>query len=229
VKWKYIKDSPTKGLQTVTMPPGRVRYLMPEERLTLLNQARPELRLVLEAALQTGARRGELCSLRWADIDMRTRMVSFPNTKNGETRSVPMTETMYRLLQSLPRPLDQKALVLPALSADAVTIGFGRLAKALSLSNLKFHDLRHDVASTLTMAGVPQRSVMEILGHKDPRMTLRYQHLSPGHLQQAMSHLNILHNGSERKALCVGEVQPSFDMEALPVPDKRSQIRENIR
>jgi integrase len=117
---------------------------------------------------------------------MRTRMVSFPHTKNGEMRSVPMTETFYRLLQSLPRPLDQKALILPALSANAVTIGFDRLAKDLSLSNLKFHDLRHDVASTLTMAGVPQRTVMEILGHKDPRMTLRYQHLSPDHLRRSL-------------------------------------------
>jgi integrase len=189
VKWRYIKQTPAKGLQSITMPPGRVRYLTPEERSALLDQARPELRLVIEAALQTGARRGELCGLRWTDIDIRTRMVSFPNTKNGEMRSVPMTDTFYRLLQSLPRPLDHKALVLPALSADAVTIGFGRLAKALSLSNLKFHDLRHDVASTLTMAGVPQRSVMEILGHKDPRMTLRYQHLSPGHLREAMTTL----------------------------------------
>ena len=171
------------------MPPGRVRYLTPEERLTLLDQARPALRLVIEAALQTGARRGELCSLRWTDIDMRTRLVSFPQSKNGERRSVPMTETLYRLLQSLPRPLDHTTLVLPTMSADAVTIGFGRLAKAFNISNLKFHDLRHDVASTLTMAGVPQRSVMEILGHKDPRMTLRYQHLTPAHLRKAMTAL----------------------------------------
>lgn len=128
-------------------------------------------------------------------------MVSFPNTKNGETRSIPMTETLHRLLQGLPRPLDQTALVLPALSADAVTIGFGRLAKALSLSNLKFHDLRHDVASTLMMAGVPQRAVMEILGHKDPRMTLRYQHLSPGHLRQAMRSLDLQHVAAQSPAM----------------------------
>ena len=56
-----------------------------------------------------------LGNLRWSDIDMRTRMVSFPHTKNGEMRSIPMTETFYKLLQSLPRPLDQKALILPAL------------------------------------------------------------------------------------------------------------------
>ena len=51
VRWRYIKDSPTKGLKTVKKPPGRVRYLTPEERNTLLIQVRPELSLVIEAAL----------------------------------------------------------------------------------------------------------------------------------------------------------------------------------
>ena len=67
---------------------------------------------------------------------------------------------------------------------------FARYVRAIGLPNLTFHDLRHDAASTLTMAGVPQRTVMAILGHKDPRMTMRYQHLSPGHLQDAMRALD---------------------------------------
>jgi integrase len=75
------------------------------------------------------------------------------------------------------------------MSQDAVSIGFRRLAKKLNLVDLRFHDLRHDVASTLTMAGVPQRTVMEILGHRDPRMTLRYQHLTPKHMKSAMDSL----------------------------------------
>jgi integrase len=191
VRWRYIKDSPAKALQNVKMPPGRVRYLSHEERAALINQARPELRLYIEAALQTGARRGELCGLRWADVDMRMRTVTFPRTKNGESRTVPMTDTLFSLLRELPRPLEQNMGVFPRLSPDAITIGFRRLVGELKLSNLKFHDLRHDVASTLTMAGVPQRTVMEILGHKDPRMTLRYQHLSPEHLVQAMNKLAV--------------------------------------
>ena len=190
VKWQYMKESPTKGLQTITTPPGRVRYLAPEERTLLIEKARPELRPYIEVALQTGARRGDLCNLRWFDVDMRARILSFPKTKNGERRNIPMTDTLYTLLQHLPRPLDAQALVLSALSANAVTIGFARLAKELGLADLKFHDLRHDVASTLTMAGVPQRTVMEILGHKDPRMTLRYQHLTPAHLREAMCTLD---------------------------------------
>jgi len=40
------------------------------------------------------------------------------------------------------------------------------------------------------MAGVPQRSIMELLGHRDPRITVRYQHLAPGHLEDAMRALD---------------------------------------
>lgn len=101
-----------------------------------------------------------------------------------------MTDSFYRLIYSLPRPLDQQTLVFKGLTPDALTIAFRRLAHDLKFENLKFHDLRHAVASTLTMAGVPQRTVMEILGHKDPRMTLQYQHLTPSHLRMAMTHLN---------------------------------------
>jgi integrase len=118
--------------------------------------------------LQTGARRGELLGLQWADLDTKARTVTFTRTKN-----------------TLPRPIDAQAHVLPAWEPAALTVAFGRVVRALGIQNLTFHDLRHDAASALTMAGVPQRTVMAILGHRDPRMTLRYQHLSTGHLRDA--------------------------------------------
>ncbi len=189
-EWKYLKETPAKNIKQIKEPPGRTRYLEPDERESLLKHARPDLRLYILSALQTGARRSELCGLRWVDLDMRARTVSFPKTKNGDQRVIPMTDELRDMLQTLPRPLDQNTRVLPDLAPDAITIAFRRLTEQLKLSNLTFHDLRHDVASTLTMAGVPQRSIMAILGHRDPRMTLRYQHLSPGHLQNAMKALD---------------------------------------
>ena len=167
VAWRYLKDTPAKGLSKVTPPPGRIRYLTPEEQAAISGSARPELQLYILAALQTGARQGELAALRWSDVDMKTRTITFEKTKNGERRVVPLTDTLRETLQAFPRPLDPQAKVLPNLSADAVTIAFHRLAEDLNISNLRFHDLRHDVASTLTMAGVSQRAIMEILGHKD--------------------------------------------------------------
>ena len=143
------------------------------------------LRPYIIGALQTGGRRGELLGLRWLDIDMKARIVTFARTKNGDARTVPMTETLRDLLLSLARPIDLQARVLPEWKPANLTVAFGRLVRSLGIKNLTFHDLRHDAASTLTMAGVPQRTVMAILGHRDPRMTLRYQHLSPEHLRDA--------------------------------------------
>jgi site-specific recombinase XerD len=64
------------------------------------------------------------------------------------------------------------------------------LVARLELKNLTFHDLRHDAASTLAMVGVPLRTISEILGHRDMRMTSRYAHLSPQHLRDAMRALD---------------------------------------
>jgi integrase len=81
-----------------------------------------------------------------------------------------------------------------------LTRSFARLVGRLGLKDLTLHDLRHDVASTLTMAGVSQRAVMEVLGHRDPRMTIRYQHLEPGHLRAAMQALEPGSGGSTLSA-----------------------------
>ena len=183
--------------------PGRVRYLTAEELDLLLNgreervrasdgrtwtvrhAAAPPLRCYIVAALQTGARRGELINLRWADVDMKARTVTFRQTKNGDARTVPMTATLRDLLQTLPRPLDPNAHVFPERDPHVLSRSFARLVQRLGLKDLKFHDLRHDAASTLTMAGVGQRAVMAMLGHRDSRMSLRYQHIAPDHLADA--------------------------------------------
>lgn len=172
-------------------PDGRVRYLTADERQALIDGANDRLRIYIVAALQTGARRAELMRLRWADVDMTTGVVTFRRTKNGRDRSVPMTDALRALFQSLPRPIAASAPVLPVYDDPHVlTRSFARLVERAGLKDVTFHDLRHDVASTLTMAGANQRTVMEVLGHRDPRMTVRYQHLEPGRLRAAMGALN---------------------------------------
>ena len=121
---------------------------------------------------------------------MKARTVTFRHTKNGHARTVPMTDTLREALAALPRPLSPEARVFPEREPKVLTRAFARLVRDLELPNLRFHDLRHDAASALTLAGVPQRAVMEILGHRDPRITMRYQHLSPDHLRDAMRALD---------------------------------------
>jgi integrase len=209
VAWGYVKANPAAKVTKAKEPGGRVRYLTPDERVALLEGAdvtvtakdgrawtihqapTAALRLYIVAALHTGARRAELVRLRWADVDMKRSTLTFRETKNGRDRTIPMTETLRRALRVLPRPLEVTEPVLPRYGHPwALTRSFTRLARRLGLVGLTFHDLRHDAASNLTAAGVPQRTIMEILGHRDPRMTVRYQHLAPGHLADAMQSLD---------------------------------------
>lgn len=184
--WRYLAASPARMVKKRKAPPGRVRFLSGEERAALLSGCDGALYPVILGALHTGARRSELLALRWTDCDFRGKIVTFWHTKNGEARTVPMTETLAACLRSLPRPLDPEARVFGEGTPDALSVAFGRLVKRLGLRDLRLHDLRHDFASTLTMAGASQRVVMALLGHKDPRMTLRYQHLSPEHLRDTV-------------------------------------------
>jgi integrase len=104
VTWGYLKANPAKALRKAREAPGRVRYLTPEERTLLLDGAlitvkakdgrswttrrtpNPALKLYITAALQTGARRGELLNLTWGGVDMKARTITFRHTKNGDAR-----------------------------------------------------------------------------------------------------------------------------------------------
>lgn len=190
VAWGYLKANPVKGIQKAREAPGRVRYLTPDERETILRKANSTLQLYIVTALQTGGRISELTQLKWQDVDMREGMITFRETKNGDSRSLPITKTLREALKALPRPLDPNTSVFPERDPQVISRSFTRLVRRLEIKNLRFHDLRHDAASTLTMAGVSQRAIQEFLGHKDSRMTTRYQHLAPGHLREAMGALD---------------------------------------
>src|SRR5262249_44094427 len=81
VNWGYLKDSAARPVKKAKEAPGRTRYLTPAEREAVLAGAGPALRPYIVAALQTGARRSELLGLRWTDIDMKARTVTFARTK----------------------------------------------------------------------------------------------------------------------------------------------------
>ncbi len=202
--WRYLKASPARVVKKRKAPPGRVRYLTDDERATLLASCDAILRPVILTLLHTGGRRSEVLVLRWKDCDLKARAVTFWRTKNGEARTVPMTNTLAECLRALPRPLDPEAPLFPAWTPDALSVAFGRLVKRLGLRDLRLHDLRHDFASSLTMAGASQRAVMALLGHRDPRMTLRYQHVSPEHLREA---IRVLDRGLEGQASALNAAQ----------------------
>ena len=135
------------------------------------------------------------------DVDFNTCTIRFANAKNGDSRSVPITDTLSDPIQGLEKPIDPEAPLFPEREPLVLTRAFGRLVRRLGLRDITFHDLRHDAASTLAMAGVPLRTVA---GHRDMRMTTRYAHLSPQHLREAIKALDTPmgdSSGSQRSSM----------------------------
>jgi len=154
-------------------------------------QSEPQWHPFFMTALRTGLRLGELFALRWESIDFVKRRIHVRQShhrghlgspKNGRTRNVPISPALAAVLRDY-RHLKGELVFCTAegnyLTRDRVKRPFERITKAAGLPRIRLHDLRHSFASQLTMAGVPQRAVQLYLGHSDPKMTMRYSHLSP--------------------------------------------------
>lgn len=165
--------------------------------------------------LTRGLRRGELCGLRWDDVDLdgrvlrvnRTRVVvdgrtidSSPKTAAGR-RSVPLDDTLVSLLRRHRAAQAGEKLAAGGVYQDdgwllcdelgrpvypdTVSERFDEQVKAAGLRRIRLHDTRHTAASLMLASGVPVKVVADLLGH-DPKVTLAtYAHVIPGMGEQA--------------------------------------------
>lgn len=186
VKRRYIKVNPCKGIENLKEPKGIVRYLSDEEKGRLLNACREskykKLHLLVNFALTSGARKGELVNLRWEDLDIYNRTALIRDTKNGESRVLPLTDSVAKELEQFKKV---EGLIFHSEIKPSKPFCIRKCwAKALDTAeiyNFRFHDLRHSCASTLVMAGATLYEVSQVLGHKDLKTTARYAHLSTQH------------------------------------------------
>jgi integrase len=192
VTWDYLRANPLTRMAGLKEPPGRLRYLAPEETARLLEACTTPvyLRPIVELAMHTGMRRSEILALRWGDVELRRRILTLTQTKNNERRVIPINDTVAAVLKAWPRVVGTDAL-FPGLNGPMVTRAFLRACRKAGVSNLRLHDLRHTFASYLAMGGYNLRTIQQLLGHKDLRMTSRYAHLSDDHLQQAVKSLDL--------------------------------------
>jgi integrase len=146
-------------------------------------------------SLHTGIRRGEMFKLSWDDIsfDTNTLTVKGPKAKSKKTRHIPLNPIAKSVLEKWKEQQGEKSgLVFPNKDGDLldnISTSWGNLMKAAKIEKFRWHDLRHDFASKLVMAGVPLNTVRELMGHSDIKMTLRYAHLAPDHKADAVNKL----------------------------------------
>ncbi len=190
-------ESPTRHVDKFPENRGRVRYLTDDERARLLTACKaaawPRLHLLVSMALTTGARRGELLSLRWCDIDLDRAEAILHDTKNGDRRVLVLLPSVCEELQRF-APRDaatSSALVfrsrLRPSQPYAMEQAFRDALAAADIKNFRFHDCRHTAASYMAQHGASLLEIADTLGHRQLRMVQRYAHLNTDSRRRLMA------------------------------------------
>ena len=204
VLWEYLSTNPIKGMRKFKEPPGRTRWLNPEEIEKLLSACtvvsfekkeghffseliKGYLKPFVLLGLNSGMRRGEILRLTRKNIDWKNRVATLEVTKNGDKRHVHLNEAALIALKSIPPRLDSDHLF--PFRKDQMGMAFRRAVKRAGIENFRFHDLRHTFCSYQAMNGIQGRGLMALMGHKDTRMTARYSHLSDAYLREAVDRM----------------------------------------
>ena len=185
VQWDMIDRSPFDGKESLRDKENnkRLRYLSKAEISRLLAECPKHLQEIVEVALHTGMRRGELFNLKWRDI--AGRFIYLTETKNDEPRQIPINKKLAEILKRI--KLRQWRVGLQSEHvftyrgnniSDTVKTAFGAAVKRAGILDFRFHDLRHTFASHYIMRGGSIGALQKILGHKSVNMTMRYAHLS---------------------------------------------------
>lgn len=165
---------------------ARNRYLLP----------------VVVLAIETGMRRSEIVGLQWQNVDLKQHVAWLPDTKNGESRAVPLSTRAcdtLRAVGTLPpnpqpaNPTPPQSLQTPSsgpvfsgLTVNAVRLAYVRAARNAGCEELHLHDLRHEATSRFFEKGLNMVEVASITGHKTLSMLQRYTHLRAADLARRL-------------------------------------------
>ena len=144
---------------------------------TALQRTRsPLVAPVVEFAIHTAMRRGEILALRWEQVNWRERTAYIADSKTGVPRTIPLLDgALAVLMRAGPPP--PRGPVFP-ISMEALKQAWERARNRAGLGDLHFHDLRHEAISRLCEMGLTLPEVALISGHKDPRMLFRLSAVS---------------------------------------------------
>ena len=169
-QWGYlISSNPISNVPKPKPNPSRERRLSDNELKYILNEKfkNPHMQNIINLAIETGMRRGEILSIK--PENFIENLIYLPDSKNGHPRKIPLTSKAKAILKlsTLPFPI----------SCNAVRLNWNRMLKRSGITNLHFHDLRHEAISRFFEKGLSIPEVSLISGHKDVRQLMRYTHL----------------------------------------------------
>lgn len=185
-----IRQNPLGKVKKLKVNNARSRRLTDEEYQALMKAIETSrndlIKPLMNFAIETGMRRGEILRLRWADIDYDSRTLFIPITKNGHSRTIPMTANAVEILKGLQQEQGGDKYRPFPLSDNAAKLAWQRLLKRSGIEDLHFHDFRHEAISRFFERGLSVPEVALISGHRDFRMLFRYTHLKAEDVAQKL-------------------------------------------
>jgi integrase len=182
-------------------PPGVVRWLEPDQAANLIAACSPHLRPLVMFLLYTGARAGEALWLDWRCVDLARAHVSFPRTKNGHPRGVPLHRDLVAELANLPhregevfRRPDGEPYMQPRGDGDVsagskIGTAFQGALRRAGIKNFRVHDLRHTWATWHFGAHHDLVALQTLGGWRTLSMVTRYAHASSENYRAAINAL----------------------------------------
>ncbi|RJE85462.1 tyrosine-type recombinase/integrase [Paracoccus onubensis] len=160
-------------------------------RTRLLNVSRYQA-AAIRLLVFTGARHGEILSLRWEWLDWTARRFNLPDSKGNRRKPIMLNAPALEVLRGLDMPKDGKGYVLrggsytdPEVPLENLKTPWGKVRKAAGIPDVRPHDLRHSFASVMAARGDSLPVIGALLGHRDQATTARYAHLSTDPLRAA--------------------------------------------
>lgn len=184
IKWEYLKNNPLASVEKPKEPPPRTRRYSQEEidRLLFVSgfdfENPPETAISrvgasILFAIETAMRAGEICNLKWEDVDFNRKTAHLPKTKNGFARTVPLSSTAVKILRLLERVKEDGGISVFQIKSASHDAIFRKMKDLAGLSNqdLHFHDTRREALSRLAKK-VDVMTLAKISGHRDIKILL---------------------------------------------------------
>ena len=206
VQWEMLEKNPLKGIELYMVDNQLENYLDQEQLARLVDVLRTdENRMVcciIMFLISTGARLNEALTATWKNVSIEGGVwkVDASLSKSKKSRSIPLNDSALWVLEQL-ESKGKSAYLFPSpvkakddkdAAYTTITRAWYRLRKKAKVPNVRLHDLRHSFASMLVSGGRSLYEVQQILGHSDPKVTMRYAHLSAKALQEAANAASVI-------------------------------------
>lgn len=205
ISYKYAKDIITVlkltldfqiQIQLPYHPPKQIQIFDKEHQIKLINYLQSQINhknFGILLCMHTGIRIGELCALKWGDININTKMLSInktmirtytkedgsklnitPPKTRSSIRNVPLNSWIMQYATLLQGEDDHYILTnKPSyIEPNKYRLYYNKMLKDLELPHLTFHALRHTFATRCIECGCDYKSLSELLGHSNVSITM---------------------------------------------------------